>query len=398
MQKWVFTFFTLFVLDMEPQAWALEMEAEAESSKVQLHGYGELHYNVPSNGGQSKMDLHRMVWGLSYDINDTISLHTEVDFEHAAQEMELEFAYLDFSINPSFNMRAGVMLMPVGPLNEYHEPTLFYSVERPLLQSVIIPTTWQEGGIGIFGSPMEGLKYRVYVVSGLAAEGFSGSSGIRGGRGKAAGGEGKPQTGEKLAVVGRLEYNPLAGLDLGTSVYHGEVDQNNTIVGSPSVFLYTLDGRLRMSGIDVQAVYAKIDIDEADNISRATCKAGAPSAANTTTGAFISGPLACQTVGEELVGWSIELAYHLAHLMGTSWDLVPFARLSEVNTQDALPSGLNGDGVAFAASGKNDREVTTVGIVYYPDPQVAFKADFQNFQDAAGGDTDQYNFGLAYMF
>jgi len=382
--------------------WALEMEMEAEeeASSLHMHGYGELHYNVPSDGGTSKMDLHRMVWGVSYEFNDWISVHTEVDFEHAAQEMELEFAYLDFLASPSFNYRAGLMLMPVGPLNETHEPTLFYSVERPLLQKVIIPTTWQEGGVGIFGSPLEGLRYRVYLVSGLAGEGFTAKDGIRKGRGKGAGGEEKPKTGEELAVVGRLEYHLLAGVDLGTSLYYGEVDQNNKIAGDPSVSIYEFDGRLRMAGLDFQAVYVKIEIDGADNISRATCKE-----VDTTSTDDLKDPsqphtfeTQCETVGVEMVGWYVELAYHLSHLMGTSWDLVPFIRLSEVNTQDSVPSGSNGDGGDFVASGKNDREVTTYGIAYYPDPQVAVKADFQNFKDAAGGDTDQYNLGIAYMF
>lgn len=395
---WVFIITLVFMIPPYASAREMEMETEEASSSLHLHGYGELHYNVPRDGGTSKMDLHRMVWGLSYEFNDWISVHTEVDFEHAAQEMELEFAYLDFLINPAVNVRAGLVLMPVGPLNEFHEPPLFYSVERPLVQKVIIPTTWQEGGAGIFGSPMEGLRYRVFVVSGLAGTGFRGSDGIRKGRGKGAGGEEKPKTGEELAVVGRLEYNLLAGVDLGTSLYFGEVDQNNKIAGDPSVAIYEFDGRVRMAGVDFQAVYAKIDIDEADNISRATCKAGEPTSASTTTGAFIPGALKCETVGEELVGWYVELAYHLSHLMGTSWDLVPFIRLSELITQDAVPSGLNGDGVAFAASGKNDQEITTYGIAYYPDPQVAIKADFQNFEDAAGGDTDQYNLGVAYMF
>ncbi len=351
-------------------AMAMEMEESGEgSSKLHMHGYGELHYNVPRDGGNSKMDLHRMVWGLSYEFSDRISLHTEVDFEHSAQEMELEFAYIDFLINPAVNVRGGLMLMPVGPLNEYHEPTLFYSVERPTVQKVIIPTTWQEGGAGIFGSPMEGFKYRIYVVSGLAGEGFRSKDGVRPGRGKGAGGENKPQTGEKLAVVARLEYSPLAGLDFGASYYTGKVDQVNNIPGDPSVTMMEGDVRLRMSGVDVQALYAKVEIDEAGNINTAFSKG----------------------VAEEMVGWYIELAYHLSHVTQTSWDLVPFIRVEEANTQDVMPAGTSPDL-------QYNQEITTYGLAFFPHPQVAIKADFQNTEDEAGGDKDQYNFALAYMF
>ncbi len=187
---------------------------EGYGGRVSFHGYGEMHYNnprtgstVPQSSAPAQMDFHRMVWGLSYHYNDRISLHTEVDFEHAATEIELEFAYLDFLVTPAFNVRAGSMLMPVGPLNEFHEPTLFYSVERPYVQNAIIPPSWQEGGVGVFGSVPGGIRYRVYLVSGLNAEGFSSATGIRSGRGHVA-----EAPSEDLAVVGRLEYIGLPGI------------------------------------------------------------------------------------------------------------------------------------------------------------------------------------------
>ena len=197
-------------------------DGASEAGRLSWHGYGELHYNnpggsgVPDDADAAIMDFHRMVWGLSYQFNDRISLHTEVDFEHAATEIELEFAYLDFLLTPAFNLRAGSMLMPVGPLNEFHEPPLFYSVERPYVQRTIIPTSWQEGGAGIFGSVPAGLKYRVYLVSGLNAEEFSAANGIRDGRGHVA-----EAPSEDLAVVGRVEYVGIPGLELGASFYQG---------------------------------------------------------------------------------------------------------------------------------------------------------------------------------
>lgn len=369
-----------------------------EGQKLFFHGYGELQYGIPSDGGNSKMDFHRFVWGISYEISDRITLHTEVDFEHAANEMELEFAYLDYAINDAFNVRAGALLMPVGSLNEFHEPPLFYSVQRPLFHKVIIPTTWQEGGIGIYGAPTEGFRYRVYVVSGLNGQHFSAKKGIRDGRGKVAGAENQPLTGEELAVVGRFEYSPLLGVSLGTSFYSGGVDQENNIGGDPSVSIYEFDGRVRIHGVDFQASYAKVDINDADDISRATCKKDDPTSADITTGDFISGPEKCETVAEELSGWYVEAAYHLGQVLNTDWDFVPFVRYSEVNTQDKVSSGLIKTGIPFAAKKEFDREILTFGIAAYPHPQVALKADFQNFEDAAGGDTDQVNLGVTYMF
>lgn len=384
-KRWITALFVVMGFIVAQPGWTMEMEtetqaSEAEGSKLHMHGYGELHYNMPGDGGNSKMDLHRMVWGLSYEFTDRISLHTEVDFEHAAQTMELEYTYLDFLVNPAMNVRAGLMLMPVGPLNEYHEPTLFYSVERPAVQSVIIPTTWQEGGVGIFGSPMEGLSYRLYVVSGLSGQGLTAKDGVRKGRGRGDGGEKNPQTGEELAIVARLEYSPFSGIDLGTSFYHGGVDQVNNIPGDPSVTIYEGDLRVRQAGFDVQAVYAEIDINDADKINSARLSG--------TTPAPLTGN---KSVGEALIGWYVELAYRLGHLTRTSWDLVPFVRYSEYNTQDSVPAG-------FAADPANDRKETTYGLAFFPDPQVAVKADFQDMENATGSKTEQYNFGVAYMF
>lgn len=381
LKRWMMVLVVAIAFVFSAQAWALEMESgEDNASKLHMHGYGELHYNVPS-GGNSKMDLHRMVWGLSYEFSDRISVHTEVDFEHAAQEMELEYAYIDFLINPALNVRAGLMLMPVGHLNEYHEPVLFYSVERPVVQKVIIPTTWQEGGVGIFGSPMEGLRYRLYLVSGLAGQGFRAKDGIRKGRGKVDGGEAHPQTGEELAIVARLDYSPMLGVDLGASFYNGGVDQVNNIGGNPSVTILEADIRVQSSGVDFLAVYTQIDVDDAAQIN-----------ADRVDSNGISTPLTGnKSVGEELVGWYVELAYHLSHTLQTDWDLVPFIRISEVNTQDAVPTG-------FTANPRNDREITTYGLAYFPEPQVAIKADFQTTEYGTGPDTDQYNFGIAYMF
>ncbi len=374
------------LLAIAPQAFAME-GGEGSASKLHLHGYGELHYNSPS-GDPAKMDLHRMVWGVSYDFSDRIQLHTEVDFEHAARDMELEFAYIDFLFKPAFNVRAGALLMPVGPLNEFHEPTLFYSVERPLVENDMIPTTWQEGGLGIFGSPMEGLKYRVYLVSGLSAEKFS-EKGIRGSRGKVAGGTedkhickvtggtdkhdckvtggtDRPLTGDDLAFVGRAEYAALPGLDLGLSIYQGGANQkDDPALDGAGVGITEADIRLRKKGADIRFVYVTTKIDEAAKISKATGK----------------------TIGEKQAGMYLELAYNIGNY-------VPFARMEQINTHDAVAAGAKADDSL-------DRDILTLGLAYYPHHNhrdVALKADWSEEENAAGGTSTWTNFGIAWMF
>jgi hypothetical protein len=267
----------------------LEWEPEIPDhlSRVSIHGYGELHYNNPKTGAAvpdggdtpAQMDFHRLVIGVSYSFSERISFHAEVDFEHAATELELEMAYLDFLVTPEINFRAGSLLMPVGPLNEFHEPPLFYSVERPYVQAYIIPTTWQEGGAGIFGAAGGALRYRVYAVAGLDAKGFSASRGIRGGRGGVA-----EQPSEDLAVVGRLEAIGLPGIDAGFSFYKGGAGQGDEALEDASVGIVEGDVRFRTRGLDLRAVVARVGVGGADRISDVT---GAE-------------------VGEVLLGWYVE--------------------------------------------------------------------------------------------
>jgi hypothetical protein len=354
----------------------------SSEGKISFHGYGELHFNSPEGSGvpddadPAIMDLHRMVWGVSYQFNDRISVHTEVDFEHAATEIELEFAYLDFLVTPAFNVRAGSMLMPVGPLNEFHEPTLYYSVERPYLQRTIIPTTWQEGGVGLFGSVPAGLKYRLYYVSGLNAEGFSASSGIRGGRGHAA-----EQPSDDMAIVGRLEYVGLPGVDLGLSVYQGGANTtNNAALGDAAVGIWEVDARLRAAGFDLRGVLASIRVDSADQIGSYLASIPPP-----------AGPQ--DPIGEEMMGWYLEAAYDVLKLMAPSTDqsVVAFLRYEDFNTQESMPSG-------FTEDPANDRQVTTVGVAYFPIPDVALKADLENWEDGADNDGSRFNLAVAYQF
>jgi len=358
--------------------WAMETEKhEQKESKIHWHGYGELHYNG-QNGAPDKLDMHRMVWGLDYEMSDWVSLHTEVDFEHAAQEMELEFSYLDFTFNPKFNLRAGVMLMPVGPLNEFHEPPLFYSVERPTTQNRVIPTTWQEGGIGLFGATDGGLKYRLYFISGLNAEKFTAAKGIRDGRSRVSGNSATggitkaPLSGSDFGIVTRLEYAGIPGLNLGFSGYQADAGQGTAANEGVDVTILEGDIRYRLKGLDITGVYAQVDIGNANKLSAAK-------------------------VGEQLTGWYGEVAYDIYSLMPKSASnashkkLMLFARMEEVNTQAAVPTGVTADP-------KNDLTITTYGLAFYPISDVAFKVDWQTEEDGTGSDKEFVNAAVAYMF
>jgi hypothetical protein len=348
-------------------------EAESPGSRISFHGYGELHYNNPMVDGighpsgdlPPTLDFHRLVFGWSYLFSERVSLHVEIDYEHAANELELEFAYVDFQWTDAINFRAGSVLMPVGPLNEFHEPTLFYSVERPYVQKYIIPTTWGAGGAGLFGQPIPGLKYRVYFVEGLDASGFD-ETGIKDGRQVLFEDTNKAFN---WGGVGRVEYVGLTGLTLGASLYSAGAAQGDPTISSAHVTLWDLDARYRFMGFDLTGLYARTRIGGADRIS-----------AQTGT-----------TVGSRQTGWYIEGAYHLSQLTDTSWDLVPFVRWEEFDTQDKVPAGLSKDPA-------NDQRVITYGLAFYPIPDVALKIDREEWRDDSGLTDGRTNLALAFMF
>jgi hypothetical protein len=131
-------------------------------AKTHVGGYFELHYNNAVNGRSSEtddqLDFHRFVLYLSHEFNDWIKFTSELEVEHAfieggedSGEVELEQAYLDFLLHEKFNVRAGVLLMPIGIINQFHEPATFNGVERPFVDKYIIPTTWFDSGLGFFG-------------------------------------------------------------------------------------------------------------------------------------------------------------------------------------------------------------------------------------------------------
>ncbi|MBW2688118.1 MAG: hypothetical protein JRE19_19780, partial [Deltaproteobacteria bacterium] len=201
--------------------------------KTTIGGYGELHLNMvkpEDESFSSRLDLHRFVLFFAHRFNDRFQFYSEVELEHAfvaesggvaiPGSFQIEQAFIDWRLlkdtSEALYLRAGVILVPMGVINQWHEPPIFNGVERPQVDRVIIPTTWREGGVGIWGQPKEEVRYEFYVMGGLDANGFSGSSGLRGGRLKVT-----QAVLNGPAFVGRLEWEPILGMVLGVSPYFG---------------------------------------------------------------------------------------------------------------------------------------------------------------------------------
>jgi hypothetical protein len=345
-----------------------------EAGKFQFHGYGEIHYNNPkidtmSSGAGNVLDFHRLVFGWEYEFSENLRVEGELDYEHAAKELELEEAYLEYDLLPAMSLRVGTLLIPVGPLNELHEPPLYYSVERPYVERYIIPTTWQENGVGVAGQVGGSrVSYRAYVTAGLDATRMTSLGGLHDVSSK-----GSESKADDLAGTARVVFSPARGLTLGGSGYYGGADQRTPGLGKVTVSIASADARFRRSGFDFRAVLDRVTVDGADRLSAL---------------------LAPETIGKVMQGWYAEAGYDVLRRdreEGEGRSLVFFGRREKFDTNEEVPAG-------FARNPAADRAVTSGGIAYYPIEKVAFKADIEHWKDGAGAKLNRVNLGAAFMF
>jgi hypothetical protein len=349
--------------------------------RTRIGGYGELDYvfrkeNGNGNGGNT-FEPRRMVLYVNSDLADWLTLNTELEWEHGGVPdggpdggVSVEQAFLDFKLARAFNIKAGAMLVPVGAINLYHEPTNINSTSRPELDQIIIPTTWQEMGAGIHGKLGDKVDYQLLAMTGLNGAGFSAATGIREGRrnfGK--------DSNRNQAVTGRLEIRPFTNLYTNFSFYSA----NSAPSGKPAAYttVAAFDGKYSIGDFDIAGEYARVYQDN---------PAG----------------LGVTDIGHNMSGYWVEAAYHFmpkALKKGklSEADTVLFARYSAFNTQD-------GGAVDPAqVSGRFDRNYTTFGIAFKPITTMVVKADYQIYGDHRKPgeiplDNDKFQVTLGFVF
>ena len=193
------------------------------TAKTQIGGYGELHYNnlsaEDSTRDKKEVDFHRFVTYYNHQFNDRLRFFSELELEHSIAgeekkgEIELEQAYIQYDLNDQHILNGGLFLIPVGIINETHEPNTFYGVERNSVESIIIPTTWWEAGAAVGGRYASGLSWNFAATSGLAIP-TTGDNAfrIRSGRQKVS-----EASANDLAYIGRIKYTGVPGLELSAS-------------------------------------------------------------------------------------------------------------------------------------------------------------------------------------
>lgn len=353
---------------------------------VSIGGYGEMLYQRFAGEREdgvvalrtSRLDFLRNIVYLGYKFDDHLLFNSEIEIEHAGVggeavgEVALEFAYLDWSPRPEFGVRAGMVLIPVGLTNEWHESPVYIGARRPDVDQRIIPTTWHANGAGLFGTLPIGIAYRAYVTEGLDARRFTAEEGIR---------EGRQSGSEALmlnpAFSGRLDWVGTPGLLVGVSSYTGDSWQTTQPVAvtlTPRVSLVDLHARYEARGLQARGLAARGWLEDAGDLSDEL------------------GLVGSSRLGESFWGYYMEAAYDVLPLAypGTRCGLLPYLRFERTNTQDGVPGG--------SEDPANDRTTLTTGLALKPHPNVILKMDHQQRTDQAKTGVSQWNAAIGYLF
>ncbi len=358
-----------------------------KKSGVSLAGYGEVVYEsfansyedgTPSNKAD-KIDFLRNIIYLGYKFNDRIYFNSEIEIEHGIAgsdgpgEVAMEFGYIDFEISPYFIARAGMILIPMGIVNEWHEPPTFYTSLRPETERAILPTTWRANGFGALGNITDDLAYRIYLLEGFDARKFS-AAGVRGGRQSGA-----QARAENFSFTGRLDYSGLPGLIVGGSFYYGKSGQGLTNSQGEALdvpmSIVSFHAVYRRRGIEARALFARTQIGDVAELNQVLNFNGQAS------------------IGEQQYGYYLLFAYNiLPHFMSnTSAVFSPFVQYEKVDTQAKVPAG-------YAINPANERTNFIWGIQYKPISNVSFKIDYMKRTNAAKSGLSQFNVSVSYMF
>ena len=241
-------------------------------SGLSIGGYGEMTYNNPDSGS-SELDVQRLVILFAYKFDDRVSFIAEIEFEHV-KEVYVEQAFLNYGVSDNFSIKGGLLLVPMGIINEYHEPTTYNGVERPSLNNKLVPTTWREMGIGATGRINSmSLKYQAYIMNGFVSYNgeykLKGTNGLRSGRQKGA-----ESIGSNANFSSKVDYYGLPGLKLGLSFYNGKTQTTDkSIIGSQvGVSMLGLDARYVKNRFTARSEYIDASLSNTDLYNDASGK------------------------------------------------------------------------------------------------------------------------------
>ncbi|HZK76718.1 MAG TPA: hypothetical protein VFD13_07400 [Candidatus Kapabacteria bacterium] len=353
-------------------------DAFAQSAGTYIGGYGEMNYKHFVNGDVPRLDISRFVIYLDHSFSNRWMFKSETEIEHvkikggAGGEIGIEQAYLDYSATHWLGWRGGLLVLPIGLMNQTHEPTTFYSVERPLFDQIVIPSTWAEIGTGIYGKASRTLHYQLYITEGLQTRNITmngldpakqeGSAGAQSSDLIAGSDASHP------AISGKLNFEPVMGLELGASGY---VERGYTQKISRAFVLGDLDAQFQQGPLRIRAEGAFINTGDASDFS------GVPL---------------------EIGGGYGEIAYDLFSLFKEKKsELDVFVRYEQFAFRQREPVEIGGLLFPFTTTWSQHQAITG-GVAYKPMNELILKADYRWTNVDAGLERREFALGAGYVF
>ncbi len=344
---------------------------------TQISGYAELNYSRPSkDSSATQTNLGRFVIGYQHRFDDKTKVVAELEVENAVTsasdsgEVAVEQVFIEHRLTPNYGARAGLFLMPIGLVNQNHEPHTFFGVNRPLVETAIIPTTLREAGLQVFGEHDNGVSWSAGLSTGpdltkwdpLDAEAVE--SPLR-----TVHQEGQLAKSKDLTVFGAVDWRGIPGLRLGGGLMTGKMGHGTAGFAAPNAryTLWDLHAKWTPGAWDLTALYAR----------------GTISGAGALNATFSGAPY---LVPNAFDGFYAQAAYKFR--LSGDYAISPFARYELVNT------GRGFDGVA--AAGYRTEGVTTIGANFNLAPTVVVKADVQRYK--VNSDANRFNLGLGFAF
>ena len=344
---------------------------------VSIGGYGEIWFtNIPQTGENFEADLFRFITYLGYAFTDKLKFNSEIEIEHAkveggeeGGEVAIEFAFLDYRVNRYLGLRGGLVLIPLGITNEYHEPPTYFSVRQPYLEKKIFPFTWRENGIGFYGET-DLFEYRAYLINGMKVGGdYDPDEPL-----DSITQDGSEAIGDSPAFTGRFDVKLPKNLKVGLAAFISPVvDSSGSRLGTISLFSPHL--WWQYAGFDVRFVGAYADVSGADRITQA-----------------VQSLDPTYVFPEKMRGFYLQVAYNILRFFDTDHELFVFGKIEDVDRYAEVPTG-------YTKPNGGNLSVINFGVSYRPHPLVALKADYarENYSGTER-DNDVYSAAITWMF
>ncbi len=338
--------------------------------RATLGGYADIEF-IDKRGEESFFDQHRFVPFIEAHVTDQIKIAAEIEFEHGGTnnnqsdgDIKVEFAAIDYELWEAFNLRAGILLSPIGHFNLIHDSPINDLTARPLVSRRVIPTTLSEAGAGFYGTvyPTEDSKvdYEFYLVNGF--EGFkdfdpatgdadsniSQTGGLRGARGSQS-----DDINDNKAFVGRIALSPFLGAEIGGSAHIGDYDAD----GDNTLAIYAIDWTFQKGPFELIGEYAVVNIEREGRVKLFNDSRTKES----------------DRIPGRLDGAYVQLNYHwMSDWLKEACPVIfkPESVFTLVGRYDVIDLG-------NSKSGVGDRERWTIGGNFRPTEDTVFKLEYQ---------------------